>query len=125
MQSDARMLIAVRVVVVTTLLMASLIIQYTVREILPINYLYLTAVITYALTLFYIGLAQIISSRKIIIGAQIVGDLAVETLLVYFTGGLDSPFSFLYLVSIITASIMLYRRGGLFGAYGAVILYGF
>jgi two-component system sensor histidine kinase PilS (NtrC family) len=124
MQTDARMLIAVRVVVVTTLLMASLIIQYTVREVLPINYLYLTAVITYALTLFYIGLSQIIVSRKIILGVQIVGDLAVETLLVYFTGGLDSPFSFLYLVSIITASMMLYRRGGLFAASGAVILYG-
>jgi two-component system, NtrC family, sensor histidine kinase PilS len=43
---------------------------------------------------------------------------------VYFTGALDSPFSFLYLVSIITASTMLYRRGGLFAASGAVILYG-
>ena len=45
-------------------------------------------------------------------------------MLVYFTGGLDSPFSFLYLVSIITASMLLYRRGGLLGASGAVILYG-
>ena len=40
MPSDARMLIAIRVVVVTTLLLAALIIQYTVRELLPINYLY-------------------------------------------------------------------------------------
>jgi len=124
MHSDARMLIAVRVVVVTTLLMASLIIQYTVRELLPINYLYLTAALTYALTLIYIGLAWIIRSRAVILGIQIAGDLVVETVLVYFTGGLDSPFSFLYLVSIITASMLLYRRGGIFGASGAVILYG-
>jgi two-component system, NtrC family, sensor histidine kinase PilS len=48
----------------------------------------------------------------------------VETLLVYFTGGLDSPFSFMYLVSIITAAMLLYRRGGLMAASGAVILYG-
>jgi two-component system sensor histidine kinase PilS (NtrC family) len=124
MHSDARMLIAVRVVVVTTLLLASLIIQFTVREFLPINYIYLTAGVTYALTLFYIGIARIISSRKINLMIQIAGDLLVETLLVYFTGGLDSPFSFLYLVSIITASMLLYRRGGLFTASGAVILYG-
>lgn len=39
MQSDARTLIAIRVVVVTTLLLASLIIQYTVSEFLPINYM--------------------------------------------------------------------------------------
>ncbi|MBV9495119.1 MAG: hypothetical protein JOZ54_12795 [Acidobacteria bacterium] len=124
MPSDARMLIAVRVVVVTTLLMASLIIQYTVTELLPINYIYLTAVVTYALTLVYIAFGQLVPSRRANLLIQVGGDLLVETLLVYFTGGLDSPFSFLYLVSIITASMLLYRRGGLLAASGAVILYG-
>jgi len=124
MPSDARMLIAVRVVVVTTLLLAALIIQYTVAEVLPIDYLYATAAVTYGLTLLYIGAGQVIRSRKINLAIQVTGDLLVETLLVYFTGALDSPFSFLYLVSIITASMMLFRRGGLFAASGAVILYG-
>jgi len=123
MPSDARMLIAIRVVVVTTLLLAALIIQYTVRELLPINYLYTTAAITYGLTLFYIGVGYL-ASRKINLIIQVAGDLVVETVLVYFTGGLDSPFSFLYLVSIITASMLLYRRGGILSASGAVILYG-
>jgi len=118
------MLIAIRVVVVTTLLLASLIIQYTVREFLPINYLYTTAGVTYALTLFYIAAGKVIASRKINLAVQTAGDLLVETLLVYFTGGLDSPFSFLYLVSIIAASMLLYRRGGILAASGAVILYG-
>jgi two-component system sensor histidine kinase PilS (NtrC family) len=124
MPTDARMLIAVRVVVVTTLLLATLIIQYTVRELLPINYLYTTAGITYGLTLAYIGIGQLVASRRANLVIQIAGDLVVETVLVYFTGGLDSPFSFLYLVSIITASMLLYRRGGLLAASGAVILYG-
>lgn len=124
MSTDTRMLIAVRVVVVTTLLLASLIIQYTVREILPLNYLYSIAGVTYALTLFYIALAFAVPSRTVNLSIQIGGDLGVETLLVYFTGGLDSPFSFLYLVSIITASMLLYRRGGLLAASGAAILYG-
>src|SRR5213075_257595 len=124
MPSDARMLIAVRVVVITTLLLAALIIQYTVRELLPINYLYTTAGVTYGLTLFYIGVSRWVGSRKINLAIQTAGDLIVETLLVYFTGGLDSPFSFLYLVSIITAAMLLYRRGGLLAASGAVILYG-
>ena len=122
--NDTRMLIAVRVVVVTTLLLAALIIQYTVREVLPLNYLYLTAGVTYVLTLVYIALVKFIPSRAINLMIQTAGDLAVETLLVYFTGGLDSPFSFLYLVSIITASMLLYRRGGLLAASGASILYG-
>ncbi len=124
MHPDARNLIAVRVVVVTTLLIGSLIIQYTVAQFLPINYVYVTAGLTYALTLIYIGLAQVIHSRRTILMIQIGGDLVVETFLVYFTGGLDSPFSFLYLVSIITASMLLQRRGGILAASGAVILYG-
>lgn len=122
--SDARVLIAIRVIVVTTLVIAALIIQYTVTEILPINYIYRAAGLTYALTLAYIGMARVISSREANILVQTFGDLIVETLLVYYTGGLDSPFSFLYLVSIITASMLLFRRGGLLAASGAVILYG-
>jgi len=128
MNTDARMLIAVRVVVVTTLLMASLIFQYTAaesgRELLPINYIYLITGAAYALTLIYIIVGQLIASREINLMVQFGGDLLLETLLIYFTGGLDSPFSFLYLVSIITASMLLYRRGGLLTASGAVILYG-
>lgn len=124
MPSDARMLIAVRVVIVTTLLLAALIIQYTVRELLPINYLYVTAGVTYGLTLLYIAFGKFGRSRKTNLAIQTAGDLLVETLLVYFTGGLDSPFSFLYLVSIITAAMLLFRRGGILAASGAVILYG-
>ena len=124
MSNDVRMLIAVRVVVVTTLLLAALIIQYTIREVLPINYLYVAAGATYALTLAYIVLAFAVPSRVLNLAIQTGGDVLVETLLVYFTGGLDSPFSFLYLVSIITASMLLYRRGGLLAASGASIFYG-
>ena len=118
------MLMAIRVIVVTTLLLVTLIIQYTVTEILPINYLYVVAGLTYVLTLIYVAIGRVIRSREMNLLIQIFGDLLVETLLVYFTGGLDSPFSFLYLVSIITASMLLYRRGGLLAASGAVILYG-
>ena len=124
MPSDARLLIAIRVIVVTTLLLVTLIIQYTVGDFLPISYLYFTAGVAYILTLVYILLGKLFRSRKLNLMVQIFGDLVVETLLVYFTGGLDSPFSFLYLVSIITASMLLYRRGGILAASGAVILYG-
>src|SRR5258708_18023727 len=106
MPTDARMLMAVRVVVVTTLLLAALIIQYTVREVLPINYLYTTAAITYGLTLLYIGVGKLVVSRKINLPVQVAGDLVVETFLVYFTAALDSPFSFLYLLLTINAPLL-------------------
>src|SRR5205085_2642262 len=93
MPSDARTLIAIRVVVVTTLVLAALIIQYTVRELLPINYLYTTAGVTYALTLFYIGVGRVVGSRKLNLAIQTAGDLLVETLLVYATALLTSYLS--------------------------------
>src|SRR5262249_22577524 len=83
-----------------------------------------TAGLTYGLTLFYIAMSRVIRSRILHLSIQTAGDLIVETVLVYFTGGLDSPFSFLYLVSIITASMLLYPRRGVFPARGAVILSG-
>jgi two-component system, NtrC family, sensor histidine kinase PilS len=122
-ESEVRALIAVRVVAVTTLLLAVMIVEYTVTILLPINYLYMVAALTYVLTLLYIGVGKVVRSRTINISIQIAGDLIIESILVYFTGGLESPFSFLYLVSIITGSMMLYRKGGLLTASGCVILY--
>lgn len=123
-RSDVHWLIAIRVVVVTTLLLAALIIQFTAEIDLPINYIYFTAAVAYILTFVYIGLDRIFTNRVLSLYAQIVGDIALETMLVYFTGGLDSPFSFLYLVSIITAAMLLYRGGGLMAASVAALLYG-
>jgi len=123
MHSEVRTLIAVRVVVITTLLVAVLIVQFTIDEELPINYLYLVSALTYILTIGYVIVARYFPDRTLNLALQIAGDLVVETLLIYFTGGLDSPFSFLYLVSIITASMLLYRRGGLLTASGCVLLY--
>ncbi len=44
--------------------------------------------------------------------------------LVFLTGVIDSGFSILYHISIISASILLYRRGGYFSASLSSILYG-
>ncbi|MGA7614386.1 MAG: ATP-binding protein [Thermoanaerobaculia bacterium] len=117
-------MIAVRVVVVTTLLLAALLIQFASDLEIPLEFVYATTLLTFVLSIGYIISGKLIESRAANLYLQFGGDLFIETLLVYFTGGLDSPFSFLYLVTIITASMMLYRRGGLFVASGAVILYG-
>ena len=96
MQSDARTLIAVRVVVVTTLLLASLIIQYTVHELLPINYMYLTAGLAYTLTLVYILALQLIASRKINLMLQTGGDLLVAVVVPQLRMGARDRISFVH-----------------------------
>jgi len=55
---------------------------------------------------------------------QIVWDLFFVTALLLITGGISSPFSFLYLLSIINTSIMLSRRDAIFTASLSAILYG-
>src|SRR5262245_8742299 len=47
---------------------------------------------------------------------QIFCDLCLTSAIVYFTGGIDSYFPFLYSLSIIMASILVYRRGALITA---------
>lgn len=56
--------------------------------------------------------------------AQIVWDILFVTVLLLFTGGVSSPFSFLYLLAIASASVLLARRESLYTASLCAILYG-
>ncbi len=56
--------------------------------------------------------------------AQVVWDLVLVTLLILLTGGINSPYSFLYILSIINASVLLARREAIYTASLCGILYG-
>jgi two-component system, NtrC family, sensor histidine kinase PilS len=56
--------------------------------------------------------------------AQIIWDLLLVTLLLLFTGGINSPYSFLYILSIINASVLLARREAYYTASLCGIFYG-
>jgi len=55
---------------------------------------------------------------------QTTGDILLISWLVFMTGGIDSGFALLYHLTIISASIILYRRGGYLSASLSSILYG-
>ncbi len=55
---------------------------------------------------------------------QIIWDLMFVTVLLLMTGGINSPFSFLYLLSIMNASVLLSRKEALYTASICSILYG-
>lgn len=55
---------------------------------------------------------------------QIIWDILFVTLLILFTGGVTSPFSFLYLLAITSASVLLARREALYTASLCAIIYG-
>ena len=55
---------------------------------------------------------------------QILFDLGAVTVLVYMTGGIESSFSFLYMLVIVSSALLLYRRGSLLTASACALTYG-
>jgi len=117
-------LMTLRMVIIITLLGSAILIQLVSRTILPINPLYFLIFLTSIFTLFYGFLFNRVPDLKLLAYLQLSGDVLVITLLLYFTGGEKSSFSFLYILVIISASILLYRRGSLYIASISSIFYG-
>jgi two-component system sensor histidine kinase PilS (NtrC family) len=125
--SRIKWLMFFRAMLVTLLMGATVIVQVRdtafFRYVSPV-YFYALIGITYGLTLAYALLLQRLRSLKSFAYAQILGDVFFITLLIYFTGGVSSIFSWLYLFAIFSAGTILYRRGGLLVASASSILYG-
>jgi two-component system, NtrC family, sensor histidine kinase PilS len=120
-------LMLLRLLVVTILLGASVFIQSrqtrTYFGEIQTTHFFLIATL-YFLTFVYLILFK--TRRDYVRQAylQLLTDTCFITVIVYSTGGIDSFFSFLYILTIINASIMLYRRGGMIIATSSSLLYG-
>jgi len=125
--SRIKWLMFFRVVVVTLLLGATVMVQLRdssfFRYVSPV-YFYAFIGFTYTLTLVYALLLRRVQSLKLFAYVQILGDVFFITLLIYLTGGISSIFSWVYLPAIFSAGTILYRRGGLLVASASSILYG-
>jgi two-component system, NtrC family, sensor histidine kinase PilS len=120
--------ISIRVVVVSLFLISSIILNASEPEsasAIALTGLYKLIVATF---LFSIGSLVVLKisegSQRALTYAQIIWDLLLVTLLLLFTGGISSPYSFLYMLSIINASVLLARREAIYTASLCGILYG-
>src|SRR3990170_4339693 len=86
--------------------------------------IYTIIVITCLLTILYANLFRWVKNAELFAYFQIFVDILLITATVYVTGGMESILSFLYFLSIISASIMLNRRGGFYAASASSIAYG-
>jgi two-component system sensor histidine kinase PilS (NtrC family) len=118
-----------RVIVSTLMLSSSILLQ--IKKIPSPLTPFLTNINVYIIiiTIFFLTFIYAITIKKIknltaFAYIQITLDTFLITFLIYSTGGKDSMFSFLYTISIITASILLYRKGGFYIASVCSILYG-
>ena len=120
-------LMLMRVVVITFLLGITILIQLkqTPSYLTPfLIYLYVLIGTVYFLTFIYAFIINRIKNLPFFAYLQIILDVFLITFLIYSTGGKESIFSFMYTISIITASILVYRKGGVLVASLCSILYG-
>lgn len=114
-----------RVTFVTLMLGLSLVFEATKGE--RTETFYALIVLTYALTIPSALLLRILSTASALTAffwTQVGIDFLLETVLVARTGGVESPFAVLYIVTVAVASLIPQRRVGLFAACACIILFG-
>ncbi len=113
-------LIGLRLIVISTLFVGVMLIQVNTQLILQLKSFYLLILIAYGLSLFYLVLHVRAIPPIIQAWVQLIGDLVIVTGFVYATGGVFSPFSFLYLTVIVVAAAMLPAGGVIFAGLSAI-----
>lgn len=120
-------LMLLRILFVTLLLGASIFIQ--IREahtyfgyIQRFHYVLIGTI--YAVSFAYVLILRVAWHLLWFAYLQLLLDTLFVTAIIYATGGIESIFSVLYVLTIINGSIILYRRGGLIIASSSSILYG-
>jgi len=113
-------------IVLVTILLGTLIFFQHEYQIYPFStlFLYYFLLTVYLLTGIYWYLLQKIHNLVFFAYLQTAVDIFLVAFLVHLSGGIDSGFSLLFHLTIISASIIIYRRGGYLAASLASILYG-
>lgn len=119
-------LMFLRVLFVSLLLGASVFLQVRATktyfgDIQAAHYTLIAAI--YFITVFYIFLLKVMQDLVKLAYLQLLMDTLTASAVIFATGGIESIFSFLYFLTIINGSILLYRRGGMIIASFSSILY--
>lgn len=117
-------LVKVRVIVLTFLLGIELAVSRFTSTPVAIWPFVSTMVLWYAISLFYILLLSFWREHRAQAALQVLTDLFLATLLLQFSGGVDSSFNFLYPLIIIVACILLPKVWAYLSAALAFLLYG-
>jgi len=116
-------LIVVRVVVSTLLLGSAIAVQVNSPGAFPVNPFFFLIGLTYALSVGYLATVRFAERFGWLADIQLAADALIVSAFIYVTGGITSYFSSLYLLPIIAASTLRFRRGALQLATLTAILY--
>jgi signal transduction histidine kinase len=122
-RKDILWLILLRLIIVTTLVVSAVVIQYSTSTFLSTLFYYLI-IFAYILSVVYILLYLWGKHQTFQVCLQIFFDLLLITSFVYFSGGLKGSFYFLYVFEIIAASIVLSKRAAYLTAALSGVFFG-
>jgi two-component system sensor histidine kinase PilS (NtrC family) len=115
-----------RVVFLTLLLGINVLLQSTEKNIItpPFYYILIFVGGVYLFTICSALILKFIRRYSTFAYAQILMDVILVSILLYYSGGSQSVFTILYLFPIITGGLILSRRGGLAAAAASTLGYG-
>jgi two-component system sensor histidine kinase PilS (NtrC family) len=106
-------LIAARVAAGTLLLGSAILVQLTKPGSFPSRPFFSLIALTYGLSLVYVATMRATERRPWLVDVQFAADAILVSAFIQITGGITSYFSSLYLLPIIAASSIRFRRGAL------------
>ncbi len=128
MEADLRRrlgwLISVRAVISALLLGGAVVAQITSPGSFPVDPFFFLIAVTFALTVLFAATLRVADRHRWLIDLQLAADALIVSAFIYLTGGVTSFFSMLYVLPIVAASTVQFRRGGLLVATLSAVLYG-
>jgi two-component system sensor histidine kinase PilS (NtrC family) len=113
LRSRLSTLIAVRLVVGTLLLGSAILIQINRPGSFPVDPFFFLIGLTYALSVVYLATLRLAERHPWLVDVQFAADAILVSAFIAITGGITSYYSSLYLLPIIAASTIRFRRGAL------------
>jgi two-component system sensor histidine kinase PilS (NtrC family) len=124
LRRNVRLLIAIRLVISTILLGSGTFMRATESGSFAGDPFFFLIGLTYALTIVYSLTLRFVERRRWLVDLQLGLDALLVSAFIYFTGGVTSYFTSLYVLPVIAASTIQLRRGGLMVATLSTVLYG-
>ena len=110
LRSRLSTLIAARVILVTLLMGSAILIQISRPGAFPVDPFFSLIGLTYALSVFYLATLRFAERHLWLVDLQFAVDALLVSAFIHVTGGITSNFSSLYLLPIIAASMIRFRR---------------
>src|ERR1700730_12507066 len=123
LRTQVAWLIVIRVIVSTILLGAVSGARINAPGFFAVDQFFVLIGVTYALTCAYAVTRRFVDRHRWLVDVQLAGDALIVSAFIYFTGGIPSYFSSLYVLPIVAGGTMQFRRSGLLVATLSAVLY--